>query len=344
MAFLLRSVSTSAQGREIVRTTRIEGDRLTIGRDPSNDVRLTDLAVALHHARVARVGDHLTVTAEPGLFVALNGKQVPQGVVELGSGGDLRIGSHLLRFPPTPADSGEVAVSIEQASAGETKLDRDAEHLFSLGSVLPGKRAMAWLLVALIVVFGLALPIKAWHDRQQRSAQFARFQADEIWSAGHLSRAHADLQHNCSACHVTPFESVRDTACLACHKDVHGHADPFRLARARPHQSGWTVVQLSIKKMFNLPPGRCIDCHREHEGAQAMPPTPQPKPPGKRLRKARSPRIFLRSKFPAPNSKPGSACLWGSSGQVLSPPMARRGARSRVVVCASTTLRSPTRR
>ena len=275
MSFVLRTVSTSAQGREIVRTMRIEGNRISIGRDPSNDVRLTDLAVALHHARVERRGDRLVISAEPGLFVALGGRQTPEGTLELSAGGDLRIGSHLLRFQPAPPNADEVAVSVERASEGQTKLDADADRLFSLGSILPGKRLMAWMLVGAILLFGLALPIKAWHDRQQRAAQFVRFQADEIWSAGHLSKAHANLQHNCSACHVTPFESVRDTACVACHKDVHGHADPFRLARARPSQSGWAVVQLSIKSLFNLPPGRCIDCHREHEGAQAMPPTPQ---------------------------------------------------------------------
>ena len=47
MAFLLRQISHSADGREIVRPSRVEGDRLTIGRDPGCDVHLTDLAVAL---------------------------------------------------------------------------------------------------------------------------------------------------------------------------------------------------------------------------------------------------------------------------------------------------------
>jgi hypothetical protein len=275
VTFVLRTVSTSAQGREIVRTRRIDGDRLSIGRDPSSDVHLTDLAVALHHVRVERRGERLLVTAEPGLFVALNSRQTGQGAIDLAAGGDLRIGSHLLRFLPTAAGSDEIDVSVERVSEGETKLDRDADRLFSLASVLPGKRAMAWGLVILILAIGLVLPFKAWSDRQQRLAQYSRYQADEIWSAGHLSKAHANLQHNCSACHVRPFESVRDTACVACHKGVHGHADPFRLARAQPHQSGFARVQLGFKRLFNLPPGRCIDCHREHEGAEAMPPTPQ---------------------------------------------------------------------
>jgi hypothetical protein len=52
--FVLRTVSHSAEGREIVRASRIEADRLTIGRDPACDIHLTDLAVALRHATVER--------------------------------------------------------------------------------------------------------------------------------------------------------------------------------------------------------------------------------------------------------------------------------------------------
>ena len=50
MAFLLRFISHSADGREIVRTSRVDDQLLRIGRDPNSDIRLNDLAVALHHA------------------------------------------------------------------------------------------------------------------------------------------------------------------------------------------------------------------------------------------------------------------------------------------------------
>src|SRR5688500_17164261 len=98
MAFLLRTVSHSAEGREIVRARRVEGDRLTIGRDPASDVHLTDLAVALRHATIERVGGRLDVRVEPGLSVELNGRKTARGEVELGTGGDLLIASHVLRF------------------------------------------------------------------------------------------------------------------------------------------------------------------------------------------------------------------------------------------------------
>lgn len=275
MTFVLRTVTTSAEGREIVRTRRVESDRLTIGRSPDCDVHLTDLAVALRHAVVERSGDRLTVAVESGLTVALDGRQVRSGSVATATGADLRIGAHLLRFLPSPAGSDEIAVGVERVTEGEGKLDRSAERLFSLAPVMPGKRVTAWLLALLVLAVCIAWPVKTFYDRQQRSARFAHFQADEIWSAGHLSAAHANLKRDCNACHVKPFESVRDAACASCHRDIHGHADPFRLARARPDLTAWGRFALRVKQAFNLPPGRCIDCHTEHQGPQKMAPTPQ---------------------------------------------------------------------
>jgi pSer/pThr/pTyr-binding forkhead associated (FHA) protein len=275
MAFVLRTVSHSAEGREIVRTRRVEGDRLTIGRDPHCDVHLTDLAVALRHAVVERVAGRVLVTVEPGLSVELNGRKTSSGAIELATGGDILLASHALRFMPTPAGSDEIAVAVERTTEGEVKLDKSAERLFTLGPVLPGKRVLAWLFALLVLGLCLAWPIKASYDRRQRAETFARFHADKLWSSGSLSQAHAGLADDCTACHVKPFEAVRDAACTSCHTAVHDHADPYRLARARPDLGRWGRIELAFKERFNLPPGRCVECHTEHEGRQRMPVTAQ---------------------------------------------------------------------
>ncbi|HEX8621902.1 MAG TPA: cytochrome c3 family protein [Allosphingosinicella sp.] len=275
MAFVLRTVSHSAEGREIVRTRRIEGDRLTVGRDPQCDVHLTDLAVALRHAAVEKAGGLLRLAVEPGLSVELNGRNASAGAIDLASGGDILIGGHVLRFMPAAAGSDEVAVTVERVTESEVKLDKSAERLFTLAPVLPGKRILAWLLALLVLGVGLAWPIKAWYDRQQRAETYAKFHADELWSSGSLSRAHAGLKDRCTACHVKPFEAVRDTACKTCHTAVHDHSNPFRLARARPDLTRWRRIELAFKEKFDLPPGRCVECHTEHEGRQAMPATAQ---------------------------------------------------------------------
>ena len=103
MAFLIRTISHSAEGREIVRPSRVEGQRLTIGRDPECDIHLTDLAVALRHVTVSRVAGRLTIETEAGLTVEVNGRKARSAVIEAATGGDILIASHLLRFMPTPA-------------------------------------------------------------------------------------------------------------------------------------------------------------------------------------------------------------------------------------------------
>jgi hypothetical protein len=275
MMFVIRIVSHSAEGREIVREARVEGNRLTVGRGPDCDVHLTDLAVALRHVTVERAAGRLEVRVEEGLSVRLNGRKLTSGTIELATGGDINIASHILRFMPTPAGAEEVALNVERVTESEVKLDKGGDRLFSLAPVMPGKRAVAWGLVLLVLGLFLAWPVYTHYQQERRAERFARFHADRMWSSGSLSRAHAALQDDCTACHVKPFEAVRDAACVACHKSVHDHADPFRLARARPDLGGWARFQLSIKERFNLPPGRCVDCHTEHEGSQRMPATAQ---------------------------------------------------------------------
>ena len=275
MAYILRTVSHSAEGREIVRTRRVEADSLSVGRDPASDVHLTDLAVALRHATIERQAGRLAVRVEEGLTVELNGCKLGAGFIELATGGDIVIASHALRFMPTPAGSDEIAVAVERITEGEVKLDKSAERKFTLAPVMPSKRIAAWLLALIVLAAGLAWPIKAYYDRQQRAETYAKFHADEIWSSGSLSAGHAALKDDCTACHVKPFEAVRDDSCKSCHTSVHDHADPFRLARAQPDLSRWRRIELAFKETFDIPPGRCVECHTEHEGAQPMPVTAQ---------------------------------------------------------------------
>jgi hypothetical protein len=275
VSFLIRTVSRSAEGREIVRTRRVEGDRLTVGRDPACEIHLTDLAVALRHAAIERREGRLKVDVEPGLSVELNGRKASVGLIELATGGDILIASHALRFMPVAAGSDEIEIAVERTGEGEVRLDKSAERLFTLAPVLPGKRGLAWLLALIVLAVGLAWPIKAYYDRREKEETFARFHADRLWSSGSLSSAHAGLKDKCTACHVKPFEAVRDTACKTCHTRVHDHADPYRLARARPDLGRWRRIELAFKEKFDIPPGRCVECHTEHEGKREMPATAQ---------------------------------------------------------------------
>ncbi len=119
-------------------------------------------------------------------------------------------------------------------------------------------------------------PIWAYYSQERGRADYAQaFHADQLWNSGSLSESHRALEGNCTACHVRAFESVRDEACTACHTRIADHADHARLARANPETGTWRRLQLTVQQAFGQDAGRCVDCHTEHEGPQAIPATPQ---------------------------------------------------------------------
>jgi hypothetical protein len=286
MAFLLRQITYAADGREIVRPLRIDDDLLRIGRDPEMDVRLNDLAVALKHAVIERISaKQLGVNAEHGLTVILNGRSTNFGKIDLAKGGDIKIASHLLRIMPTPPDAQDIAIDVEKITDSDVRLDKSAEKEFSLVSVLPSKRLTAYVLSIAVLGLFLAWPVMSYFERRDQpntptmaatlAAGGGGFHPDSTWSSGKLSLSHTGLEQNCKACHVNAFEAVRDESCKTCHQTIHDHADPFRTARAQPDLDGWGKVKLAFQETFNIPPGRCVECHTEHEGRTQMAATAQ---------------------------------------------------------------------
>lgn len=288
MAFLLRQISYSAEGREIIRPSRINDDLIRIGRDPEMDIRLNDLAVALKHCVIEVINERqLGVSAETGLTVELDGRSTNFGKINLAQGGDIKIASHLLRIKPTAPGSADIAIDVEKITEADIRLDKSAEREFSLVSVLPGKRAIAYALTLAVLAVFLAWPVWTYFESREQGrgqgtaaapvmlASGQAFHPDSTWSSGKLSLSHAGLEDNCQACHVKAFEAVRDESCASCHATSHDHADPFRIARSQPDLTQWGRVELAFKETFGIPAGRCVDCHTEHEGRTQMAATAQ---------------------------------------------------------------------
>lgn len=105
----------------------------------------------------------------------------------------------------------------------------------------PLKRAKFWLSLGLLL---LAL---FWITEKSLSLD------SRIYSSGRLSRAHAVLEKECSACHlreVSKFSTkVTDSACLACHDGPPHHRSP-------------------------IPAPNCATCHTEHRGVISLATTP----------------------------------------------------------------------
>ena len=155
MSFLLRQISQTGDGREIVRTHVVERDTLTIGRAPANDIVLADLSVSLDHARIARIDEwQVSVVAHGTLGFSVDGRKALRATIDSATGGEIAIGAYRITVSREP--DGQLAVTVMQVGAA---VERDEARAFSLRGLLPGKRATAWVLVVAILVGFLAVPI-----------------------------------------------------------------------------------------------------------------------------------------------------------------------------------------
>ena len=285
MSFLVRQIALKSSGEEIIRPTTVEGEELVIGRDSSCAVHLPDLAVDPRHARLRRIDDNNLVIESLGEqpFDA-NGRSVTRREIDLTAGAELGFGSFRIQVQ-RDAETGMPCLTVRRVEEAEHK---DAGKVYTLQGLLPGKRSSAWVFALAVLVAFLAFPVWSYMTYQPLSLQKdarrpAGLHADAAWVTRHLSDGHKNLENNCQACHVKAFVAVRDNACLTCHKnDAHQHiADRpgmpavERLTMARGEPQGFAGFQRAVAHAFNKPSGRCVECHTEHTGAGAMPPTRQ---------------------------------------------------------------------
>ncbi len=276
MTFLIRTIDTTADGREIVRDREVAEETITIGRRSDNDIHLPDLAVEQYHARIDRLATgKLRIDSAGTLGFTLDGKTIRAAQFHPEAGAELGFGSYRLAI--AQGGGGVITITVQRAS--EQVVSSDALSGFSLGGKLPGKRAMAWIGLGLVLLAFLIVPITSnlSHPPTPPKAGISDgVLMDASWSPGALSLAHHGLEDNCQACHVKPFQSVRDTTCLSCHKDIGHHAAKSKLSIAEGPMSLGDKLQWNVAEAFGKEgPQACTTCHREHEGAGRMEPTPQ---------------------------------------------------------------------
>jgi hypothetical protein len=272
MTFRLRTIDTTATGRQIVRDRDVPATRLTVGRSAENDLHLPDLAIDPSHAEMELRDGRVRVEALGTLGFGVDGVASKSASIDPTVGGELRFGSYNLTV--SRDTDGTPLITIAQVASQDAAEAAEYKNRFSLVTALPGKRTMAWVLGLLVLAVFLFFPVAS--NLRHQVDPSAPVHGDKAWTAGPLSSAHHALEGQCVACHVKPFEAVRDTACVACHKDVHDHAKPALLASARGsgplgERMLWAVAHVFGKQG----PGSCVDCHTEHEGAGRMPPPRQ---------------------------------------------------------------------
>ena len=275
MSFIVRQISRTSDGREIIRPATFDQGSIRIGRDAGCEIHLADLAVELNHATMTRLdGGNVRVESTSGLAFQLDGRDNMLADINPAKGAELRFGGHMLTVG---SDGGNVVISVQRVDAlSEASEEKDEIGLFTLKDVLPGRRPMAWTFIAAVFALFLIWPIYTYATSSPAQIRSSGVHGDESWESGPLSDAHKSLENNCQACHTAKFVAVTDNACLVCHKnDAHDHADPARIAMAKEAPGFGGKVKGLFKAAFNKPEGRCVDCHTEHEGAGPMVATPQ---------------------------------------------------------------------
>lgn len=281
MSFILRRISTTKTGKQIIRDAPLPGDAITLGREGSNIIHIADLAVNPHHATITSAdGRHVRVTASEGLGFDFNGRTVDAADIDSASGAELRFGGHRLTIARENDDIILLVERIDELS--QSSKDVDEAKAFSLQGVMPGKRVGAWTFAILMLLAFLIGPIWAWQSYRAVDERPGGYHADTAWLSGPLSSAHASLKKDCQSCHVEPFVAVTDTACVGCHTGEHkamstahaGAPTAMLLAARQPPGMGDKILA-GFASAFNRPQGRCVECHTEHEGAGPMPATPQ---------------------------------------------------------------------
>ena len=273
MAFRIRRIEFTADGRKIVRDLDVVSGELTLGRAAENDIHLADLALDARHARlVLRPDGRVMIEAVGNLGFTLDGSTTRSVSIDPATGAELGFGSY--RLGVSRDVDGAVLLTLQRIDAGGSDDGFDPKRSFTLASVMPSRRMLAWLLAAVILGLFLAIPVAS--NLNRGSDPKIRSISDSSWSPGPLSASHHGLEGSCKSCHVKPFESVRDNSCKACHKTAHDHAQPARLADARAAPPLGERLLQSVAKGFGKPgPGACVNCHTEHEGAGQMEPTRQ---------------------------------------------------------------------
>lgn len=287
MTLILRQVSIRADGGEIVRTQRLDGDEATIGRAEDCGIVLPDLAVRLVHARLRLVDDDVTVTALGGARFHHGGRPVDRAVFRLGEPVRLGFGKYDILVEPG-ANEGEAVLTVSRQDGGGLDLDSPG-RIFSLAGGPVGKRLAAWVIGLAILAAAVAAPVLYFNRPDTILAK-----ADAQWSTGHLSQAHAFLEDNCESCHRQAFVAVRDEACMDCHDAgreepvlmkvalnvrnagapkppvfIRHHAEHARLSRAAPPPSGLAERLKSVlRRRLNRQDDRCASCHLEHQGPE----------------------------------------------------------------------------
>ena len=237
--------------------------RLTIGRGPNQHLQLTAPGVDDQHAVLtASAFNGLRISCLSSRGLGVNGRRETRARVKPGD--VIQIGAARLIVHPSRSKR---AVILEVDEPPEEDTGNEHERA---DSAAPGPRMSPWswglslsfaALFLLLPLSGLVMP-----GIQNPLRATPLLPSDALWSPGPLHTAHQSIGNRCDACHVKPFEPVRDKECFVCHASVQHHVDIRTTDVSLFKGTECTACHVEHKQPATLverDPRVCTDCHSD---------------------------------------------------------------------------------
>lgn len=252
MRWLIRRVLKKGKGEISYEEDVHYGDALTIGRAADQAIFLPDIHAALNHAQITLLSaGQYKIESLILAGIRVNGEIIY--VTTAGTDAVVEIGNMRLTLMTPPQDfDGAVEISM-LAKEEQNQAKNQRSKPTTLSQTRISKRWPSWVLFFGILALGLALPM-AGHfvPGFGELLRHTPLPSTMSWNPGTLDAAHHFFAQDCTKCHQHAFLTVRDDACLACHANTPGHADPAK---------------------YNLPQlgnAECRSCHQDHQGLRGM--------------------------------------------------------------------------
>lgn len=253
MRWMIRRVLKKGKGAVSYEEDVHYGDVLTIGRAADQAIFLPDLRAALNHARITLLASG-QYKIESLILAGIRVDGQITYVTTAAAGALVEIGNtRLTLLAPTQDFDGGVEVSTLDKSEQEAEKEKSAKPT-RLADTGLSKRKPSWILFLLILVFGLIVPMIGHYvpGFGEMIKHIPLVPTTQAWNPGTIDAAHHFFAADCTRCHQHAWLTVRDDACLTCHKNTAAHADPAK---------------------FNLPQlgnAECRSCHQDHQGLRGL--------------------------------------------------------------------------
>lgn len=249
MQHKIRFVQLKGSGRE-VRELSLSTDRATLGRGTDQTIQINDRRIPLKHSKLTFKNGKVELRANGSFTFAVN--DTATGQAKLSPGDVVDISGHKLRVL---VEDDAIVVEIELSDTQPEALrDRFTTRLRQLNIPI---RTFSWVLFAAVLSIGVIIPSTGLIFGMESLRQ-SPLPDDTVWLAGRLHDTHVFLGDKCENCHTVPFVPAQEVDCLNCHLSINHHFDTEKLGR--DYFVGDT----------------CQDCHREHNGPEAITRRDQP--------------------------------------------------------------------